>query len=304
MSVSDWKCYENTTGSHNKFWDIKRDGKEHTVTFGRIGTSGQTRYKSFDSERGCKSSVTRLINGKIKKGYVAVTKTKATGTVPLPKVAKTVLLKESKEAEEVEEEDDWDIDDKPAKPAKRSKYLVARVEVHVTWHEANSLSNEAAIEMTEDGLAEEVRTDYVDALPSNYWDVMSVKKGTKIDDTFIDTKLRKQVVAVTKLVAALGGETETETASDDKGVTKALDEYDDSGWTLKGDKIWVRAHAYADKIVFNNKEALKKFRFGWRLHPDGKTPQHAWRKRIAKSTLPSLRKKVSAIHSDLRLVEE
>ena len=37
-------------GKSQKFWTISLKGTSHTVTFGRIGTSGQTRTKHFDTK--------------------------------------------------------------------------------------------------------------------------------------------------------------------------------------------------------------------------------------------------------------
>src|SRR5262249_34035745 len=59
-------------GTSNKFWAIELDGKSHTVTFGRIGTAGQTQTKDFSSEAEAKKSYEKLIAEKTKKGYEEV----------------------------------------------------------------------------------------------------------------------------------------------------------------------------------------------------------------------------------------
>jgi len=55
----------------NKFWNLERKGKTFTTTWGRIGTIGQTKTKSFYNENICKNEAKKLIASKIKKGYVS-----------------------------------------------------------------------------------------------------------------------------------------------------------------------------------------------------------------------------------------
>ncbi len=54
----------------NKFWNLETDGKKFTTNWGRIGTIGQSKTKSFYSESACERSAQKLIASKIKKGYV------------------------------------------------------------------------------------------------------------------------------------------------------------------------------------------------------------------------------------------
>lgn len=54
----------------DKFWIIKVEGKSFTVTYGKTGTTGQTQNKKFDSEEKCKKEAEKLLNEKLKKGYV------------------------------------------------------------------------------------------------------------------------------------------------------------------------------------------------------------------------------------------
>lgn len=57
-------------GSSNKFWKIELEGSSHTVTFGKIGTSGQSQTKDFESSETAKKSYDKLVAEKTKKGYV------------------------------------------------------------------------------------------------------------------------------------------------------------------------------------------------------------------------------------------
>lgn len=56
-------------GSSNKFWMIELDGSSHTVTYGRIGTDGQTQTKDFADDASARKSYDKLLAEKLKKGY-------------------------------------------------------------------------------------------------------------------------------------------------------------------------------------------------------------------------------------------
>ena len=86
-------------GKSRKFWKIKLTGTSHTVTFGRIGTPGQTRTKEFESKQEAKTSCDKLIQQKLAKGYddaktVATAAKKKTKkkAAPAIKVEKKVAL--------------------------------------------------------------------------------------------------------------------------------------------------------------------------------------------------------------------
>jgi predicted DNA-binding WGR domain protein len=61
--------FELSDGSSNKFWQISRDGAELRVTFGKIGTSGQTQLKDLVTEAAAIAEHDKLIKEKTKKGY-------------------------------------------------------------------------------------------------------------------------------------------------------------------------------------------------------------------------------------------
>lgn len=80
-------------GTSDKFWEIQTNGATHTVTYGRNGTVGQSKEKTFDSEEACIKDAEKLIHEKTKKGYsedgtveVAPQATKE-GTIRKPNVA-------------------------------------------------------------------------------------------------------------------------------------------------------------------------------------------------------------------------
>jgi predicted DNA-binding WGR domain protein len=64
--------FEFAEGTSNKFWAIRLEGKSFTVTFGRVGTSGQVQTKDFASEEEASAACEKLIHEKLKKGYKAV----------------------------------------------------------------------------------------------------------------------------------------------------------------------------------------------------------------------------------------
>lgn len=88
----------------DKFWRIDVSGNTHTVTYGRTGTNGQSKTKTFDDAALAQKDAEKLINSKIKKGYVdagdaplastsaAPTPTKAAsrGAEPAPLTAKPI----------------------------------------------------------------------------------------------------------------------------------------------------------------------------------------------------------------------
>ncbi|MFI1990659.1 DUF4132 domain-containing protein [Actinoplanes sp. NPDC020271] len=62
--------FEFVEGGSAKFWEIGRDGSEVTVRFGRVGTTGQTKVKTFGDDASASAHETKLIAEKTKKGYV------------------------------------------------------------------------------------------------------------------------------------------------------------------------------------------------------------------------------------------
>ncbi len=56
--------------SSNKFWNIELSGTSHIVTYGRAGTDGQTKTKTFADQAAARKDFDKLIAEKLKKGYV------------------------------------------------------------------------------------------------------------------------------------------------------------------------------------------------------------------------------------------
>ncbi|QEG20675.1 DUF5724 domain-containing protein [Mariniblastus fucicola] len=61
--------FEFAEGKSNKFWEIELTGESVVTTWGRIGSKGQTKTKSFASEDKAKEAFEKMIKDKTGKGY-------------------------------------------------------------------------------------------------------------------------------------------------------------------------------------------------------------------------------------------
>ena len=66
------KCFIFKDGNSQKFWNIEINDCEFTVTYGKLGTAGQTSTTVFDSAEKCEKKVNKLIEEKTKKGYTEI----------------------------------------------------------------------------------------------------------------------------------------------------------------------------------------------------------------------------------------
>lgn len=100
--------FELVDGKSSKFWEIDVQGAAHTVRYGRIGTDGQSKDKSFDDAAAAQAAAEKLVKAKVKKGYAEVGE--VSDTKPKPEPVEKTVPKAKKEAP------------KPAKksPAKKS----------------------------------------------------------------------------------------------------------------------------------------------------------------------------------------
>jgi DNA ligase 1 len=64
--------FELVEGSSQKFWEIRREGVDVTVRYGRIGTEGQSKTKGFADEGGAEKYLDATIREKEAKGYLEV----------------------------------------------------------------------------------------------------------------------------------------------------------------------------------------------------------------------------------------
>lgn len=70
--MTDKRYFELVEGSSSKFWEVRVDGTTHTVRYGKIGTPGQEKTKSFPSAEAAKKDADKLVAEKTKKGYSEV----------------------------------------------------------------------------------------------------------------------------------------------------------------------------------------------------------------------------------------
>ncbi|WP_016760502.1 WGR domain-containing protein [Leptospira weilii] len=66
--MQHYLTYKDETS--DKFWNIEVSGTSFTVTYGKTGTPGQTQKKEFKDEATCLKEAGKLLNEKLKKGYV------------------------------------------------------------------------------------------------------------------------------------------------------------------------------------------------------------------------------------------
>ncbi|EMO30393.1 WGR domain protein [Leptospira interrogans serovar Bataviae str. HAI135] len=83
-------------GSSNKFWNIEAEGNSFTVTYGKIGTSGQTQTKTFDTEDKCQKEAQKLLSEKLKKGYQSSGEETVGTTTTSPKPTQTQSVSKAK----------------------------------------------------------------------------------------------------------------------------------------------------------------------------------------------------------------
>jgi DNA ligase-1 len=65
--------FEFVEGNSAKFWEISTSGADVTVTFGRLGTAGQSQTKTLADAEAAAKHTNKLIGEKTKKGYQEVT---------------------------------------------------------------------------------------------------------------------------------------------------------------------------------------------------------------------------------------
>lgn len=64
------RYFEFVEGTSSKFWEISMSGSDVTTRWGKIGTDGQSKTKTFKDEAAAKKEYDKLIAEKTGKGYV------------------------------------------------------------------------------------------------------------------------------------------------------------------------------------------------------------------------------------------
>jgi uncharacterized protein (TIGR02996 family) len=96
------RTFQFTEGTSNKFWNVELQGTRYLVTFGRIGSKGQTKVKDFPTPAAAQAAYDKIIAEKLGEGYV-----ETTGGAEAPAAAPPVSpLQKSLEQALVESPDD------------------------------------------------------------------------------------------------------------------------------------------------------------------------------------------------------
>jgi uncharacterized protein (TIGR02996 family) len=80
------RTFEFDDGKSRKFWNIDLQGQRFTVTYGRLGTQGQTQTKEFADATKAQAEHDKLVKEKLGKGYVETT----AGAAPSAPTAKAL----------------------------------------------------------------------------------------------------------------------------------------------------------------------------------------------------------------------
>jgi predicted DNA-binding WGR domain protein len=62
--------FELVEDGSSKFWEVTSEGRTFQVSWGKIGTAGQSQIKSFDDEAKAAIALAKLVKEKVGKGYV------------------------------------------------------------------------------------------------------------------------------------------------------------------------------------------------------------------------------------------
>ncbi|HEX9048378.1 MAG TPA: DNA ligase, partial [Verrucomicrobiae bacterium] len=64
------RYFEFVAGNSNKFWEVSQSGNNVTTRWGRIGTTGQSKTKTFADNNAAAKVVEKLVDEKTEEGYV------------------------------------------------------------------------------------------------------------------------------------------------------------------------------------------------------------------------------------------
>ena len=69
-SGTNARYFEYVDDKSNKFWEISKSGCDVTTRWGRIGSNGQSKTKTFPQKAVASEQVNKLIEEKTSEGYV------------------------------------------------------------------------------------------------------------------------------------------------------------------------------------------------------------------------------------------
>lgn len=70
MAATPKRYFEFIEDGSSKFWEVWMDGPDVTTHWGKIGTAGQTKTKTFADEAKAKKEYDKLLAEKTGKGYM------------------------------------------------------------------------------------------------------------------------------------------------------------------------------------------------------------------------------------------
>jgi DNA ligase 1 len=70
VSISGKRHFEFTEGKSSKFWEVEVSGADMTTRWGRIGSAGQSKTKSFADTAAAGAAAAKLIAEKTAEGYI------------------------------------------------------------------------------------------------------------------------------------------------------------------------------------------------------------------------------------------
>jgi uncharacterized protein (TIGR02996 family) len=86
------RTFVYTDDNSNKFWNIELQGSSFTVTFGKVGSKGQTQRKDFPDEDKARKAHDKLVAEKLGKGYVETTPKPSSAATPLQQSLEDALV--------------------------------------------------------------------------------------------------------------------------------------------------------------------------------------------------------------------
>jgi uncharacterized protein (TIGR02996 family) len=88
------RTFVYTDDKSNKFWHIDLQGPRFTVTFGKVGTRGQTQVKDFPDAQQARKAHDKLVAEKLGKGYVETTARPAAPVSPIQQSLEAALVED------------------------------------------------------------------------------------------------------------------------------------------------------------------------------------------------------------------
>lgn len=177
----------------SKFWNIVLEGSSHTVTYGRIGTNGQTKNKAFEDAEKAEASFKKLVKQKLAKGYTDASDSDKDEGDTLPASAFHSVLKQDDIYDNVKtfagkKVVDYDPDKKVANDGKTIyRFRSDWEEDHQVENLTNFVSSAAALEATGIVIGHWGGEDSYEASPQSIINVLVANKERlpKLNSLFI-----------------------------------------------------------------------------------------------------------------------